>query len=630
MKLKNILSGICLMAGLFSACTSEELVDNSGAEEGKDTSLSLVLTTGEPVTKAATGYTYATADEIKISNCVVAVFKMDGTTVGDMIGKVEPFDFTDADATYNDKPAYSLKDIPAKTGKVRILVVANATNSDYTGFTTWQQFEDASTDKALVENDLVKVGWLDKELVAPVTGTIAVPLAQLSAKVKLNINTSDPKWTYTVSKVTVEKINDKSDLILSSSNSQKGLKELVLDNSINPERLNDLSFYTYENPLAESVKITIEGTLAENGGALETKKYSIELNKTVDNARLKEGLCHGTLYNINGNIDVATRTINFSWDILPWSTTVREVSVDIIKPKFLVVKDTEMTMPNMTSISTAFSSSSTIDILNVKVNNGTNEYKDEQYDITWDKNETSGTITISTNKIPQNFIPKYITFTVKNEDGISQDVKVVQYPPLYVTSKTSDDNPSGGNNQNNKNMYMFNVLVANFSDIPYPDDRNNVYEYSSYWNYGKTGETYTDYLRDNAQMGYPETQNGFTVDDTNNNKLISPNFMLASQHGTNTGAGYSTRKAFCDTYTETTEGKTYSDWRMPTLAELYLIDVLQNVKRCEVKKILEGKYYWSAREFNGNSGGAVMFMDPRVDAGSGSSSACVRCVRDIK
>ncbi len=36
MKLKNILSGICLMAGLFSACTSEELVDNSETEEGKE------------------------------------------------------------------------------------------------------------------------------------------------------------------------------------------------------------------------------------------------------------------------------------------------------------------------------------------------------------------------------------------------------------------------------------------------------------------------------------------------------------------------------------------------------------------------------------------------------------------
>lgn len=642
------------MAGLFSACTSEELIDNGGTEEGKDTSLSLVLTTGEPATKAAEGYQYATADEIKVSNCVVALFKMNGTTVGDMIGKVESFDFDASNTTYNNKPAYSLNNIPAKTGNVRILVIANATNADYTDFTTWSQFMEASTEKALVENDLVKVGWLDKELVAPVTGKIAVPLAQLSAKVKLDISTSDPSsWTYAISKITVEKINKKTDLILTSANSQKILEQLVLDNSNNAERFADLSFYTYENPLAESVKITIEGTLSEENGISETKKYSVELNKTVDNARLAEGLCHGTLYNIKGKIDVTTRTINFSWEILPWSTTVREVSVDIIKPKFLVVKDTEMTMPNTKTVSTTFNSSSKIRMVNVSIDNGTNAYKDEQYNITWNEEETSGTITVSTERIPQNFIPKYITFTIINEDDLTQIVKVVQYPPLYVEANTSTRKPTGSSSQNNDKLYQIKTLIADLTILS--ADINNDYELneSSFNHTGnlsdrrKTARSYVNELRNSGVCGFPLTEVDIfsgttnvenstknfsnvsaksTIEGAENNHRISPNFILASQNGINSISTNSNAKTNCALYYESiknADGTTtlfgQGTWRMPTRSELMLIDVLQNTTKCEVKKILEGKGYLNALPEKLN------MMDPRV-----SASTAVRCVRDIK
>ena len=57
-------------------------------------------------------------------------------------------------------------------------------------------------------------------------------------------------------------------------------------------------------------------------------------------------------------------------------------------------------------------------------------------------------------------------------------------------------------------------------------------------------------------------------------------------------------------------------------AELYLIDILQNVKRCDVKKILEGGAYWVA---NTN---IVIMLDPRTS--NNETSAAVRCVRDIK
>lgn len=102
--------------------------------------------------------------------------------------------------------------------------------------------------------------------------------------------------------------------------------------------------------------------------------------------------------------------------------------------------------------------------------------------------------------------------------------------------------------------------------------------------------------------------------------------MLASQAGMNSPSSiYDNKKEFCRHYREYTEdGIEYGagEWRMPTKAELYLIDILQNVKRCDVKKILEGGAYWAA---NTN---IVIMLDPRTS--NNETSAAVRCVRDIK
>ena len=64
--------------------------------------------------------------------------------------------------------------------------------------------------------------------------------------------------------------------------------------------------------------------------------------------------------------------------------------------------------------------------------------------------------------------------------------------------------------------------------------------------------------------------------------------MLASQHGVTTADSYTNSRDKCAAYVENdaTTNERYSDWRMPTLAEVYLIDVLQNIKVAEVKKDL--------------------------------------------
>lgn len=625
MKLKEILSGVCILVGLLSACSTEEAIDKRG--EGKDTSFSLVLSTGDPATKAAApNYTYATKDELVINECVVAVFKMDNGNVGEMVGTPISASLTST-TTAEGKQGYSLTGITGKTGPTRILVIANSPYSKYKDLTTWDGFMAATedVDGSFDAKKLVKVGYLDVELAsAEAKPSYSIKLAQLTARIDLTIVPSSNDYSFVLSNVKVENINTASDVLLVNRKNSKS-QYIPTDFKVFNGAADGLTFYTYENVSDTFVKVTFTGKVTDHTtNVTETKNYSLVLNKE----QAKNGLEHGTLYKVIGTYDVKTRQMTFSWSILPWSVTLREVWVDIIKSAYLVVRDLEMTMPNMTTISTTFESSSSVTISNLKISNG-NANVNKVCTVTPGSGNNSD-IKIES-ELPTNFVPKEISFTVTNEEGLKQNVVVHQYPPLYIGQVISGDKPSGDDGQNNNIMYTFNTLVADFSTIPYPNDfweKTTIFgnTHSHPYRDETKGGDYANYLINYAGTGFPEVKDLYTVDNPDNNKLISPDFMLASQHGTNVAAGYEERKSFCDTYTEKdSKGNIYNNWRMPTLAELYLIDVLQNVIICDVKAILEARYYWSARK-----SAAAKFMDARVSAGSSTTSACVRCVHDIK
>lgn len=343
------------------------------------------------------------------------------------------------------------------------------------------------------------------------------------------------------------------------------------------------------------------------------------------------------LYDILVNIDKQGDTdphsavqLNASYTIQDWTT--HEILVSVEGVNFIYVKDTKISMPNSTQFTTTFQSSTPdVEITNITVNgvSATNGGKDVK--IVSTPNAKSGTISI-TSPLPENFLAKEITFQVKNGAGLTQQVTVSQYPALYLGSDTSADVPGGSDGQNNTKMYIINSFVADFSALPYPDEFDEPFGtgFSHYDPDPALGKSYTDYIRDNAVLGYPlRDSEGAGIDTEENNRRISPHMMLASQYGTTTADSYAKSRIKCRDYVErdATTGETYSDWRMPTQAEIYLIDILQNVKVAEVKAILEGHYYWSS-----NAASAVRFMDPRVGNGNsfGPLNAAVRCVRDIR
>lgn len=247
------------------------------------------------------------------------------------------------------------------------------------------------------------------------------------------------------------------------------------------------------------------------------------------------------------------------------------------------------------------------------------------------------TVTVESNqikiqsKLPVNNVPKKIRFKVRN--GIAEldkEVTVYQYPSLFVINTIgtkSSLSPDGelADGLNNKAIYRITVqnppknMILGFP----PREKTDFYD-SDYWE-GNYQIQHSDYT---------------TKRDAETARMVSPSFELASQLGATvpvpydqTRSGYTmynnnTALCNCATYTETRivdgEEVTLDDWRLPTEAEIKLIDQLQNDRNSAVKSIMTGNYYWSAKGDR-----AIRMKNPQLNPFS-QTRAATRCIRDVK
>lgn len=115
---------------------------------------------------------------------------------------------------------------------------------------------------------------------------------------------------------------------------------------------------------------------------------------------------------------------------------------------------------------------------------------------------------------------------------------------------------------------------------------------------------------------------GYTEGSPENNKLVAPAFMIASQLGTVSTTNFTNAKEHCKQYAEKGQnGEVYDDWRLATEAELAIIDKYQNTDGSVIDEVLGGKYYWAA------SGEAYQTQNGTQGT---STNAYIRCVRTVK
>ena len=308
---------------------------------------------------------------------------------------------------------------------------------------------------------------------------------------------------------------------------------------------------------------------------------------------------------------------------------------------------------------------------------------------------------------PTNNVPKYIRISVENQQGVTDTLFVEQYPLEYFTSEQSwysyvDDGTLGQPNSScfsyeqapTRNstsgdriyagsgggyvigfwdlqffsMVVYSTNATNGESVIYQYYYNNpinVWWHDNDWNL----QLYTDWsflggspvtvnlnnariyhlhmTSTNGQhrLGIPQTDsNGYTVNTPDNNLLVSPSLMVASQLGcTKAWGNRSEVEQHCKQYVEkTAAGAVYDDWRLPTRAEM---DVLTYYQRpgttadpnpSVVKQTFRAYWYWCADGPYKNKYGISTYdfgSEGGTDWGGYSTSQnkpAVRCVRDVK
>ena len=343
------------------------------------------------------------------------------------------------------------------------------------------------------------------------------------------------------------------------------------------------------------------------------------------------------------------------------------------RPKYLSVNKKSMEMHNIavdaTTLEFASSSPVAITVKDIYYYNKFGQKTPVSPDITGTTDGgIAGNITVNS-PVPTNNAIRYFTLVVTNQEGITREVTVAQYPLEYITNQQgwysyrSDfytgtyapttyeyrgsrrvaadwDYDSWNYSTSVQNNYFFGSKVASMRN----DGTSRLYYYS--WSqYGSTVNTNAGNLTalDNARMyhvqitassgkytiGIPKQDaNGFTYDGEDNAKLVSPSFMIASQLGaTQPPTSVEQAERHCREYVEvhdpdndpdTDNAIHYDNWRLPTEAEIQIIIDFQYVENAAMDEVLSGPYYWSATGQVHNPG-----------SGDDGTQSAVRCIRDV-
>lgn len=504
--------------------------------------------------------------------------------------------------------------------------------------------------------------------------TISVQMERLAAKVEVNITFSDefkakftPTEFYSSLRNYATRGLWRSDKEVNLKNTDRGIAGNGADDPMvaalekNSEAgTAKLVLYTYPtnwggDVLQETfVLLNMPGLYTEEGAASgeleESNYYKIPV-------RLGDVAAHqlhrNTIYRVNVKIDRMGQPqvdkpveLKPAYEVISWTTVT--IDVDGGNLNYLELLKDEIIMKNIDeSLEQYFTSSSPVTASITEV-----YYYDKygakqtisnygRYGISASPESGNfGNLTIKSN-IPTNNGIRYIKVTVTNGQELSKEFTVKQYPLEYIvtvpgwysyrtdfgstyeekgTGKVSDNYFSSkvyyeGDRWDDEGIYTYRW--PNYGSEPSlgtysgSQSNNNMY----FVRITKTSDKYV--------LSVPAVDEyGYTDDSPENNQLVAPAFMIASQLGTVYPQSFPSAKEHCKQYAEKSiAGEVYEDWRLPTEAELEIIDRYQNTNGSVIDEVLARRYYWAA------SGTAYVTMNG--DQGS-ASNAYIRCIRTVK
>ena len=260
---------------------------------------------------------------------------------------------------------------------------------------------------------------------------------------------------------------------------------------------------------------------------------------------------------------------------------------------------------------------------------------------------------------------RYMTFEVTNKDGLKEKFTVSQYPTLYITNehglysyredfsgRTSGVRWSSGtwsyyDSASQGSFFASKVAVAsgvNYS-IRYANWNNGSYTVGNSLSSFNNPRMYHIHITATSKdyvVAKPKLDSdGYTESSSDNSRLVSPSFLIASQLGaTETGTGFggsavsiNKAKQHCKQYMEVTrDGTVYKDWRLPTKAEIEIISTHQT-KSPAMVVVMNGSHYYCALnpDYESSADDSYKYAVRGVGelAGQGSGGAVhVRCVHD--
>lgn len=534
----------------------------------------------------------------------------------------------------------------------QIVVIANTTivRSDLNNLTLSQlkqkvQISDLQT---MPNSSFLMDGQITSKLLSTSTQLPTVKMKRAAVKIRPKFELIDIQgYTFVSANIEMRRFVDKSSLLDGNPypvNIQTDLKtHAKRDFPVNDTEV----FYTYENNWSKESKqepsLWMEVKLRKDN---TDKNYYYKLplsflNSNDVDLQYAFRLLRNKIYELGIQIrelgsDNPENPVNISCNYLIKDWTTKEIEININNYHYLVVFETLVNMYNKADYSIGYASSTNIAITGLNVyyttyDNSGNPTKNQVlsgYTVSIDP--ATAKIQINSS-IPVNYVPLEFDFTVTTTgltNNLTQKVRVVQYPPIYITSLYSstasgvgggesvggcnEDYPNGVQGQTNFNLYKITILVNDLTKIA------NLGNYPSIANY---------------VIGDPSsTTSGVMTTGTDelSNNMISPQFVIASQRGITLPQNWTCAFDRCKAYAEGPYVK--GKWRIPTKAEIQIVDMIQDDINSAVKTLLIGNEYWSARSSIVNS---IITSDSyrfKGDAGNSFYTSTgnfpVRCITD--